>query len=164
MRTRLTRRIPVLTATGVLVAFFISCFLIGCRAQAGVASAGARQNPDSIRARQMPNVPPFPPDTVSQDVWRNRGPYDPMARDIVLVAFKAGTSIDKKRMAIAAISGNVIGGSRTFLGEGAFYVVRIPDAGAQYLETLSNVKRRLLTYDFVAYVTYYIETSPGSGS
>ena len=129
---------------------------------AAPASCRAQVRDTPTPSVQVADIPPFPPDTTPADVWRNTDPSGTMARDLMWVAFKRGTSIEQKREAITAISGVVIGGIHLRIGEGGLYLIRIPDPGEDYLEVLVIKKWRLEAFSFVEIATLYIADGPAA--
>ena len=132
---------------------------------AGCAAAPRPQPSPSDRdtALETPGfVPDQPPDTVSWDVWRNSALDGAIARDMIVVAFKPGTTTADKRQVIAAVNGHVIGGFRVAIGEGGLYVIRIPDPGDAYMEVLQSARERMTSSPVVHHVGFYIRSDPAS--
>jgi hypothetical protein len=83
-----------------------------------------------------------------------------MARDLMWVAFKTGTSIEEKRQAVTAVSGHVIGGRHAYIGEGGMYLIRIPDPGDDYMEVPGKTRSRLQAFPFVQFTMVYAMSIP----
>jgi hypothetical protein len=125
------------------------------------ASCGAQVRDMPRPSVQAADIPPFPPDTTpGDDVWRNTDPSGTMARDLMWVAFKTGTSIEEKRQAVTAVSGHVIGGRHLYIGEGGMYLVRIPDPGDDYLEVIGKTRSRLRAFPFVQFTMVHAMSIP----
>jgi hypothetical protein len=119
------------------------------------ASCSAQVRDSPTPSVQVGDIPSAPPDTTPADVWRNTVRDGTMARDLIWVAFKAGTSIGEKREAITAVSGHVIGGRHAYIGEGGMYLIRIPDPGDAWLDVLMTSRSRLRAFPFVELTMFH---------
>jgi hypothetical protein len=80
---------------------------------------------DSVIGPAAHIVPMRPPDTLSKDAYQNMDRSWNVPYDIVVLAFKDSTSVERKSAIVHAISGRVLGGAPLTNIDG-FYVVRVP--------------------------------------
>lgn len=138
-------RLPILLSllSGLLLAS-------GCTPSRGGETwpSGLPRADSTVHAEQA-SVPPLPPDSFPSDYRRNWDEEWRAPRDVLLVAFKPGTTLEQKTEAIRSIHGWVIGGDRHPPSDRleGFYMIRIPDTGD--IQSALDATDRLMEYDFV---------------
>ena len=90
-----------------------------------------------------------PPNAEPQDLEANIDPVAKATRDFVAVMFEDGTSLRKKRRAVAAVKGRVAGGVRE-KGTDGIYIIRIA-RNATTMTPSSQACNTLYRMKFVVY-------------